>query len=84
MERLLGARDVEAEQLNSDRATGRRIVRVARVVSLSEQGSDLDYWLTRPPEARVAAVEAIRREYHGWEDDDAEPRLQRVCRVLKR
>ena len=28
-------------------------------------------------------VEQIRREYHGW-DDETEPRLQRVYRVLKR
>jgi hypothetical protein len=40
---------------------------------------DLAYWLTRPPEERIAAVEMLRRQRHG-----TAIRLQRVARVIKR
>ncbi|MBK6386617.1 MAG: hypothetical protein IPF71_07250 [Rhodoferax sp.] len=41
---------------------------------------DLQYWLAQPVEARLAAVEALRRQMGG---QDAERRLQRVCRVTQ-
>lgn len=41
--------------------------------------ADLEYWLSRPPEERVAAVEFLRRQAYG----DL-PRLQRVARIIKR
>lgn len=44
---------------------------------------DAEFWRTRPPEERVAALVSIRREYHGWADD-ARPDVQRVCRRVKR
>ena len=40
---------------------------------------DLSYWLTRPPEERVATVELLRRQYHG-----STSRLQRLARVTER
>ncbi len=40
---------------------------------------DLEYWLSRSPEERLAAVELLRRQYHG-----RLPRLRRVARVLQR
>ncbi len=59
-----------------------------RKVSLHEKSSDADFWRSRPPEERLQALESIRCEYHGWSENeaqnDARPRLQRVCRVLKR
>jgi hypothetical protein len=46
---------------------------------------DLAYWLQRPMHERIGAVELLRRD---WETavtaGDAEPRLQRVCRVAQR
>ena len=56
-------------------------------VPLREAGSDAHYWRSRPPEERLRTLESIRREYHDWPTDTADddrPRLQRVCRVLKR
>jgi hypothetical protein len=44
---------------------------------------DLRWWLSRPPEERIAAVELLRREHHPIKEGDAEPRLQRVCRVVQ-
>jgi hypothetical protein len=47
--------------------------------NFSEIRQNLEYWLSRPPEERLAAVDALRREYYG----DSH-RLQRVARVIKR
>ena len=40
---------------------------------------DLKYWLSKSPKERIAAVEYLRRQFHG---DTA--RLQRVARVIQR
>jgi hypothetical protein len=41
---------------------------------------NLEYWLSRPPEERLEAIEILRRQVYG-EDT---PRLQRVVRIIKR
>jgi hypothetical protein len=46
------------------------------------QASDLAYWLRQSVSARLAAVEALRQQ-HIESLPDAEPRLQRVCRVAQ-
>jgi len=56
----------------------RKIVQVHRLDSHSEIRQNLEYWLSRPPEERVAAVEELRREVYG----DSH-RLQRVARVVQ-
>jgi len=57
-----------------------RVVKIRRIEDWAEaQREDLEYWLSRPPGERIAAVELIRREFHG----DL-PRLQRVIRVVQR
>jgi len=48
-----------------------------------EEPSDLAFWLSRPPEERLAALELIRRRIYG-PDYDAPPGLLRVGRVLRR
>lgn len=50
---------------------------------LKDQGSDLEYWLSQPPEARLAALEQIRQEYNTWKYG-SEQGFQRVYRVVKR
>ena len=58
------------------------IEKVVHKYKLSEHDqvqADLEYWLGRPPEERVAAVEFYRRQAYG-----ALPRLQRVARIIKR
>ncbi|HLT48400.1 MAG TPA: hypothetical protein VK002_14295 [Rubricoccaceae bacterium] len=54
-----------------------------RVVRLDEAGGDFTYWQAQTPEARLRALETIRREYHAWRYG-AEPRLQRVYRIVER
>ena len=52
-------------------------------VSLLERKSDFAYWQSQPYEARLAALERIRQEYHRWKYG-AEPRLQKVYSVAQR
>lgn len=64
-------------------AKTRNIAKVWRKVELRNQPTDFAYWQSLPPSARLAALEEIRREYHGW-SDDTQPGLQRVCTIVKR
>lgn len=57
--------------------------KVVRKFALEEQPSDFAYWQEQPYEARLAALEEIRREYHQWHYD-TQPRLQRLLRFAKR
>lgn len=61
----------------------RSIEKVYRKLDINRQPTDFAYWQTQPYEKRLAAVEEIRREYHGG-TDDSEQRLQRVYRIIKR
>jgi len=54
-----------------------------RKMRLGDPSNAAAYWRTQSPQARLAALEQIRREYHSWKYG-AEPRLQRVCTVVKR
>ena len=55
----------------------RKIVQKHDLDKHSEIKQNLKYWLSRPPEERLAAVDTLRREYYG-----DSPRLQRVARVI--
>jgi hypothetical protein len=52
-------------------------------VSIRAQKSDFAYWQTQSYQARLEALEQIRREYHRWRYG-AEPRFQRVYTIVKR
>jgi hypothetical protein len=54
-----------------------------RKVTLTTQGNDFAFWQSQSFRARLAALEAIRREYHQWKYG-FEPRLQRVLVLVKR
>jgi hypothetical protein len=56
-----------------------KVVKKAKLAEFDEIRANLDYWLSRPPEERVAAVEQLRIQRHG-----KLPRLQRTARVVKR
>ena len=53
-----------------------------RVYRMGEEPPDWEYWLSRPPAERLAAIESLRAQYHGWKDG-ALPRLPRVLRVVQ-
>ncbi len=61
----------------------RKIAKVCRKISIDEQPSDFEYWQSQSYEARLAALEEIRLEYHGW-TYETQPRLQRVFTIVKR
>ena len=56
----------------------RKIVQKQDLDNFSEIRQNLRYWLSQPPEERLAAVDALRRESYG----DSQ-RLQRVARVVQ-
>jgi hypothetical protein len=49
-----------------------------------QAAADLAYWLSRPMAERIAAVEVLRLQAFAHTPNDAEQRLQRVCRVTQR
>lgn len=55
--------------------------RTIKIVGLREEQSDLLYWLSKSPQERLAAMEILRMQYVRFKR--LEPRLQRVCRVIK-
>jgi hypothetical protein len=59
------------------------IAKVYTKVRIDEQKTDFAYWQTQSYQARLAALEQIRREYHAWKYN-AEPGLQRVYHIVKR
>jgi len=56
----------------------RRVVQIRRMDRDSEMRQNLEYWLSRPPEERLAAVEELRRQFYG-----PPQRLERVVRVVR-
>ncbi len=59
------------------------IRRIVQKVAIGEQPSNFAYWQTQPYQARLAALEQIRQEYHRWHPG-SESRLRRVYQVVKR
>ncbi len=58
------------------------IEKIVTKVNIKQQTNDFAYWQTQSYQARLAALEEIRQEYHRWRYG-AEPRLQRVYRIVK-
>jgi hypothetical protein len=60
----------------------RSIEKVVRKSKLIDKKADAIYWRSQSVSARLATLEEIRREYHLWRYG-AEPRFQRVYRIVK-
>ncbi len=57
------------------------IERIVKKLDLEKDSSikeDLAYWLSKKPQDRIAAIEFLRRQYHGSSE-----RLQRSARVIQ-
>jgi hypothetical protein len=52
------------------------------VTTLSEQSDNRDYWQSRTPKKRLAAVEQLRQLNYDY--DPAADRFQRVIEVIRR
>jgi hypothetical protein len=59
------------------------IAKVVTKVRFSDPNKDAEYWREQPYQARLAALEQIRQEYHRWKYN-AEPGFQRVYHIIKR
>jgi len=55
------------------------VVKRSKLNSISETKQNLEYWLSRPAEERVATVDYLRRQLYG---DSI--RLQRTVRIIQR
>lgn len=59
------------------------IEKVVRKISLYDKRNyDLEYWLTKTPEERLAAIEYLRQQILS-DKNESEQRLQRVFRITK-
>jgi len=56
----------------------RKVAKLYHMDAYDEVRENLRYWLSRPPEERLAAVDELRRQAYG----DSQ-RLQRVVRVVQ-
>lgn len=56
--------------------------KVVKITTLKEQTTDFAYWATKSPTERLEAVELLRQQYFSF-NKNVQPRLQRVCRVIK-
>lgn len=67
----------------------RKIAPVVHIRKLSEPESDFRYWRQQSYEARIAALEEMRREYYAWhssihgDEAYAESGMRKVCRSIK-
>jgi len=55
-----------------------KIITKHQLTDTSAIKADVEFWLKKPPEERVAAVDYLRRIHHG-----DTPRLQRFARVIQ-
>jgi hypothetical protein len=57
----------------------KKVINIKKLNDKNMISDDLRYWLSKSPEERVAAVEYLRKQYHGSSE-----RLQRVVRIIQR
>ncbi len=50
---------------------------------LKDKNSNLEYWLSKPVNERLAAIEILRQQYIKFKYKNVQPGLQRVCRIIK-
>ena len=55
-----------------------KIMKKAGIDQFSSIKEDLTFWMSKPPEERVAAVDFLRRQYNG-----NAARLQRSARIIQ-
>jgi hypothetical protein len=63
--------------------TSRSIAPVVKILDIHTPHKDYDFWITRSYQERLDTLENIRNEYHLWRFG-AEPRFQRVFKIIKR
>lgn len=61
----------------------RLMEKVVQVKSLKDKSNDFFFWKSRPDIEKLAAIELLRQQYIKYKHPNAQPRFQRVCRVIK-
>jgi hypothetical protein len=56
--------------------------KVLKITTIKDNSSDFAYWSNKSPIERLEALELLRQQYFSL-NKDVQPRLQRVCRVIK-
>ena len=56
----------------------KKIIKKRQLTCNSDYLDDLNYWRNRSPEERVAAVDFLRKQHHGYSE-----RLQRSVRIIQ-
>lgn len=59
-------------------------VRIYDLNDPQQYEDEKDYWRSKTPEERLEAAEALRKQYMKLKGINAEQRLQRVYRIVKR
>ena len=72
----------EMFRVSDMQSSSRRSHWVVKKVEMHAQKDDVTYWRQRPYLERIAALEEIRQDYITWKYG-AQPRLQRVYRIIK-
>ena len=57
--------------------------KVITKTNIKQQTSDFQYWQQQTPQKRLETLEQIRQEYHQYKYN-AQPRLQRIYKIIKR
>jgi len=55
---------------------------IVKKIKLEDKTSDYSYWFNQSVEARLDALESLRKEYNDWKYH-GQQRFQRVYRVIK-
>ncbi|WP_083305337.1 hypothetical protein [Moorena producens] len=58
--------------------------KVVNKIKIKQQKSDFIYWQKQSYKKRLETLEIIRQQYHHYQDNNAQPRLQRVYTIIKR
>ena len=58
------------------------IAKVVTRVKFGQDDGDLAFWQAQPPEARLAALEEIRREYHLWKYGGEQP-FRKIVTIIR-
>jgi hypothetical protein len=56
--------------------------KIINKIKIKEQKSDFFYWQKQTYQERLQVLEQIRQQYHQYKYS-AEPRLQRIYRIIK-
>jgi hypothetical protein len=56
--------------------------KVVTIKSLKDKKTDFAWWQSRPETERLAAIETLRLQYIKFKYGNAQPRFQRVCRII--